>query len=578
MFFIVGCLNIFANTSTNNGVTRIHEGRYTKVVYPDIFKPQKGLYRSVVNQADIYLDYYCQEDKEQYAIVIDYLGALLDFPGILPNGCSMRITTANGQEFSLNSILVQNETISHLGETGVCVGGYFPLTKEQVDIICLGVSSVSFDIIVSDKINSFEDKTTIKGNKFSKEINGFYKSIQKEKAKQNISAPQSEIENTNIILLYHGYNYNPFLYGEFLKSSNLKHNETTWEWFLSNQNEINSQYNSFLLDVVMKNARPSEVAKSLAGTFSAISEGINVYAQAKQQENAQKAAAEKAKREQEWADLQARMQANDERNFREREALEQADHDRRAAAAQNYYDQTQNNRSSSSRSMETSDLTQHQASQMSDAVYGQAATNQALAQQRQYNAQQNQQVLAQQHQINQQQYAAQQTIPGRVENSVTSSGAHVQIKINGNSVLAYSTSNSNMGGVQWNSVSNVSVSTTSSLYESNAITSRYEYAADIPGIGRVYWGPKQNGFATQSQVSGTAISAIDKNGRTLTILVNKGEVKGYSLGKLNASSAEYQWTYSHMTINIMPTDHTDGEFTQRFKNKANIPEYGTVYF
>lgn len=558
LFFIVGCLGIFADTTTNNGVTRIREGRYTKIVYPDNYKPKKSRYAKVVNQVDIYLDYYVLDGKEQYAIAMKYMGVLLDFPGILPSGSSMKITTANGHDMSLNSILVQNETTKHLGEEGAVVCGYFLLSKQQLDEICLGVSSVSFDIVISDKITTFNDKATIKGNKFSKEINSFYKAIQKEKSKLNISENKSETENSNIVLSYHGFEYNPFLYGEFLKWSDLQHDEITWEAFLDNQDAINSQYNSMLLDVMMRNTRQSEFARSLAGSFNAVLDGVNAYAQARQQENALKAAVQKAKREQEEAEMKAIMQANTLANQQRMEAKEQQESNRRNAAAQNYYNSYEQARSNgnSSRSMQTSDLAQYNAARMSDATYGTAATNQALSQQRQYDAQQNQQAR-----INEQRMLDQQL--GTTENAITSSGARIQIKVKNGVVTAYSTSNSNYSGTgpEWNRVSSPVSRTTDN---------RYGYEANLVGVGKVFWGESRP--VISNQLGGVAVNAVTINGETIQIRVENEVVIAY---RKNGNSP-----WNGQAVSAKKTNVTyDGEqIASRFKYKADLPGIGTVYF
>ena len=389
-----------------------------------------------------------------------------------------------------------------------------------------------------------------------------------------------------VILRYHGYVSPVFLYEKYLNYTEEKPGPDAWNSYLAQVEDVQTVYNSELLNSVSESVQQQTAIfnKQISAAGANLQKEMAKLSANIQQLNAKKAALKQAEKARNEARTKERLKAQEQSRQRDLAKRQQE----MARIASGYNGMDDRNRGAQ-RQMQTSDLAQYQAMQMSDAVYGQAATNHALAQQRQYDAQINsqQRITAQNRAAEQRNYEeqlTQQSLPfrepnGETINAITASGSHVQIKVNGNSVIAYSTSNSTMGGAQWASVNNnVSVGTTRALYESADITSRYEYAADIQGIGRVYWGPVQNGMATQSQVPGTVMTAVDKNGRSLSILVSQNEVKGYSLGSLNAAGSEYRWTYSHMRINVRPTEPSDGEFAERFKNKADFPDIGTVYF
>lgn len=323
------------------------------------------------------------------------------------------------------------------------------------------------------------------------------------------------------------------------------------------------------------------VTKVAAPLAAVTMSGVTTYANAKQAENAKKAAMEKARQEQERAESYAKMQANYLENQQRLEAREQQERDRMTAATRRYYEQTYGNRSTSSRNMETSDLAQHNAARMSDAIYGTAATNQALAQQRQYDAQQNQRVLAQQRQVNQQQIPQaqpQQSYPGSVVNAVTSTGAHVQIKVNGSQVTAYSSGN-NLIGPEWHGVVPIAIvqETSNPISQASSdIASRFAYQASVRELGMVYWGTPTKRVINDAP-KGNPVKAVTKTGQTLTIMVNGNNVVAFGAG-LNQAS-DIQWYNIIPNANIANTNNSfDGELATRFKYKANIPSIGTVYF
>lgn len=353
-----------------------------------------------------------------------------------------------------------------------------------------------------------------------------------------------------------------------------KYKET--DYFVSLKNpSINQAHNE---RISKKYEWITTVAAPLA---SVATTGITTYANAKQAEDAQRAAVEKEKQEREWAELHARMQATDEQNSKRMAAKEQQEIDRRNAAARNYHNQTMAARNTNSRSMQTSDPAQYYAAKMSDATYGTTATDQALAQQRQYDAQRNQQVLAQQRQIDQQQMQqaqSQQSYPGSTINAVTSTGAHVQIKVNGNQVTAYSSGN-DLIGPKWSGVvpaATVQDTSNPTSLASSDIASRFAYQASVRELGMVYWGTPTRRVIDDAP-SGTPVKAVTQSGQTLTIMVNGNVVVAYGLG-LNQAS-DIQWHRIVPSANIAKTHSSfDGELSTRFTYKANITGIGTVYF
>lgn len=319
----------------------------------------------------------------------------------------------------------------------------------------------------------------------------------------------------------------------------------------------------------------AKVAVPLAAVTMA---GATAYAGAKQAENARKAAEEAQQRaamEARWAEQIAQTKAKEE-------AKQKAEQARVYGGSNSLAAQMEAEKSrSQSRRMETSDLAQYNATRMSDATYGTASTNQALAQQRQYNAQQNQQVQVQQRQVNlqqRQQAQSQQSYPGSVVNAVTSSDAHVQIKVNGSQVTAYSLGN-NLMGAEWNGVvpAAIVLDTSNPISQASSdIASRYAYQASVRGLGMVYWGTPIKRVINDAP-NGTPIKAVTLNGQTLTIMVNGNKVVAYGSG-LNQAS-DIQWHSIVPNANIAETNSSfDGDFSTRFKYKANIPSIGTVYF
>lgn len=311
-------------------------------------------------------------------------------------------------------------------------------------------------------------------------------------------------------------------------------------------------------------------------------QGLEAYGNAKQAENAQKAAIEKAQREQQQAAMQAhwaeqRAQAKAKEEAKQREELARVYGGSRSLTAQMEAEKNK----SQSRSWSGTDIEQYIAIKNSDAIYGKEATDQALAQQRQYDAEQNQQVLAQQRQINQQQMQqaqSQQSYPGNAVNAVTSSGAHVQIKVNGTQVTAYSYGN-NLMGPEWDRVvpaATVQETSNPISLASSDIASRFAYQASVRGLGMVYWGTPTRRVINDAP-NGTPVKAVTKEGQTLTIMVNGNNVVAYGSG-LNQAS-DIQWHRIVPGANITETDSSfDGNLSTRFKHKANIPGIGTVYF
>lgn len=298
------------------------------------------------------------------------------------------------------------------------------------------------------------------------------------------------------------------------------------------------------------------VTKVAAPLAAVTMSGVTTYANAKQAENAKKAAMEKARQEQERAESYAKMQANYLENQQRLEAREQQERDRMTAATRRYNEQTYGNRSTSSRKMETSDLAQHNAARMSDAIYGTAATNQALAQQRRYDAQQNQQAR-----INEQRMLDQQL--GTTENAITSSGARIQIKVKNGVVTAYSTSNSNYSGTgpEWNRVSSPVSRTTDN---------RYGYEANLVGVGKVFWGESRPVISNHQ--GGVAVNAVTINGETIQIRVENEVVIAYR------KNGNLPWNGRAVSAKKTNVTYDGEQIASRFKYKADLPGIGTVYF
>lgn len=302
------------------------------------------------------------------------------------------------------------------------------------------------------------------------------------------------------------------------------------------------------------NKRWEPVAKAAVVVSSVAMAGLTTYASVAQAERAQKAAEREAREAQQRAETEARIQANHLRNVQAQREREQQEIDRRNAEMANNPIPTSS--TSSHRTMETSDLAQYDAIRMSDAVLGTAATNQALAQQRQYDAEQRTQTY-----INNQREFDQQL--GVTENAVTTSGDRVQIKVNNGVVTAYSTSQNNFSGTgpEWKQV-NVAVARSGDT--------RYGYQADILPIGRIFWGEHPN--TSPVEMRGTAINAVTANGETIQVRVQDEMVIAFR------TNGNLPW--SNRMVSAKKTNVTyDGEqIAARFKYKAEIPEIGTVYF
>lgn len=586
---LVTSINLFAvDVKTNNQVTRISEKKVKfdwRRTMP-IKSQYYNLYGDPLFLTEFGLDCYVTGGIKQYAIVLKFQYAQLDYPAIIPMGSNMVITTNDNQIIKTTPFLVQSETkyillpIGH-DETASCA--YFPISEENLQKLCSGVKTFSFDYMFFDGNSITSDKAKFSGKKLSEKMGDFYKAISKKESKlknrnddlaSNYKRVFINYDPTSAILLYHGYQCPVFLYEKYLKYSNQKAGHEVYQAYQSQFEDVQFRFNSDLLLNISESVNKQSAAynSQMAAAGANMQNEMNKLGQTIQRRNAEKAAREQAEKQKRAAEWEARLKNQEQK----RQADLARQQQEMAKIASGYNGMDDRNRGAQ-RQMETSDLAKYNAARMSDAIYGKEATDQALAQQSQYEAEQNQRIRANQQQM--QQAQAQETFSGSTTNAVTASGAHVLIKIDGKKVIAYSTSNSTMGGAQWVSVNNgVSITTTRALYESVDIKSRYEYAADIQGIGRVYWGPVQNGRATQSQVPGTVMTAVDKNGRSLSILVNQNEVKGYSLGTLNEAGSEYKWTYSHMKISVRPTNPSDGQFAERFKNKADFPDIGTVYF
>lgn len=294
----------------------------------------------------------------------------------------------------------------------------------------------------------------------------------------------------------------------------------------------------------------AKIAVPLAAVTMA---GATAYAGAKQAENARKAAEEAQQRaamEARWAEQIAQTKAKEE-------AKQKAEQARVYGGSNSLAAQMEAEKSrSQSRRMETSDLAQYNATRLSDATYGTASTNQALAQQRQYDAQQNQQAR-----INEQRMLDQQL--GTTENAITSSGARIQIKVKNGVVTAYSTSNSNYSGTgpEWNRVSSPVSRTTDN---------RYGYEANLVGVGKVFWGESRP--VISNQLGGVAVNAVTINGETIQIRVENEVVIAYR------KNGNLPWNGQAVSAKKTNVTYDGEQIASRFKYKAELPGIGTVYF
>ena len=538
-----------------------------KSAYPNHAIPLENvsLYSKVFNRAQLGLDYYTMGNKEQYAIVLYYEYCFIAYPSIIPTSCNMNIIMSNNNIISLESAIVQKEDHSALksgmpGDTGIKSVGYFPITEEQLNEICsFDIKELSFDILISKENIVTSDKSTISDKNFSKKMEGYYKKIlkQKKKIKNNQNAQNNEQYTARqLLLLYHNYSYDPFLYGQFLKESNQSHNSELWALFNDYKTNVHSYFDNKLMleikqEIDMRTHQNQQAAIQYQNNMQNLLASI-------QQSRAQRAAAEAAEKERVRAQDQA-LREDRERRVKEQQASDQRRMSNMAAATQNVWNQN-NNSNNSTRKMETSDLDQYTAIRMSDAAIGTEATNQALAQQRQYAAQQRQQAG-----INAQRNFDQNL--GVTENAITSSGEHIQIKVNNGAVTAYSTSQNNFSGTgpEWTKV-NAAVSASRDT--------RYGYEADITSIGKkVYWGvhPQTN----QNDMGGTALNAVTANGETIQIRINDKVAIVVAAYRRNGNLP-----WNNIIAYAKATNITyDGEtIASRFKYKAEIPEFGTIYF
>lgn len=302
------------------------------------------------------------------------------------------------------------------------------------------------------------------------------------------------------------------------------------------------------------NKRWEPVAKAAAVIGSVAMAGLATYASVAQAEHAQKAAEREAREAQQRAELEAKIQANHQRSVQAQREREQQEIDRRNAAMANNPIPTGS--TTTNRTMETSDLAQYNAIRMSDAVHGTEATNQALAQQKTYDAEQRQQAY-----INNQREFEQQL--GVTENAVTSSGVRVQIKVNNGVVTAYSTSQNNFSGTgpEWKKV-NVAIARSGDT--------RYGYQADILPLGRIFWGEHPN--TSPTEMRGTAINAVTANGETIQIRVQDEMVIAFR------TNGNLPWTNRMVSAKKTNVTYDGEQIAARFKYKAEIPEIGTIYF
>lgn len=535
------------------------------------------------------LDCYVSGGVKRYAIQLKFQYVQLDFPAIIHVGSVLALRTIDNQVITLKAVLSQSETkyelfpIGH-DETSSCA--YYPISEEDLQKISKGINMFAFDYMRFDGNQVGYDKISFTGNKLSKELSNFYNKVSKKESKlkeRNENVDQSiqnflNFDPNAVILRYHGYVYPVFLYEKYLNYTEEKSGQDAWNSYLAQVEDVQTVYNSELLNSVSESVQQQTAIYNMQ--LSAASANLqNAMAKLRaniQQLNAKKAALKQAEKARNEARTQQMLQA--QKQSRQRALAKQQQEMARIASGYNGMDDR--NRGAQ-RQMQTSDLAQYKALQMSDAVYGQAATNHALAKQQQYNAQQNQQAQTYQRQINQQQsqqVAQQQQIYGTAENAVTASGAHVQIKVNGNQVTGYSSGN-NLMGPEWHVVvpaATVQDTSNPISQASRDVASRFAYQANVRELGMVYWGTPTRRVINDGP-SGSPVKAVTQNGQTLTIMVNGNSVVAYGSG-LNQAS-DIQWHGIVPSANIAATNNSlDGDLATRFNYKANIPGIGTVYF
>lgn len=543
-------INFFAaNTNVANGVTKIREQKYTKIGYTDNFKP-KGFSR-LTTQTSFGLEYYAYGAIEQYVIFAEYQYVLLLYPSILPVDCVMNISTKEGLAISLNPIFVRNE--------GSKTCGYFPISEEQLQKIFSGISTVNYDLLISDEGKLVRDKHTFNGSSFSKKMKKFYDKIQKNKTKINIASGDITFnKKSDIVLLYNGYNCDPFLFGEFLETNKRQPSDELWDYYNKNRENVYAFYNSSMLNEAKSvNEKMTAQARQQTQSINDFFDTFNKEFNRLEGERQQRLAVEEAKRKQQQAEMEAIWAKQREQQQAEEYAKRQAEKDRLYGGSNSIVAQMEAEKNrSQNRSMQTSDLAQYNAARMSDATYGTAATNQALSQQRQYDAQQNQQAR-----INEQRMLDQQL--GTTENAITSSGARIQIKVKNGVVTAYSTSNSNYSGTgpEWNRVSSPVSRTTDN---------RYGYEANLVGVGKVFWGESRP--VISNQLGGVAVNAVTINGETIQIRVENEVVIAYR------KNGNLPWNGQAVSAKKTNVTYDGEQIASRFKYKADLPGIGTVYF
>ncbi len=564
------------DVKTNRQTTRVSEDK-VKFNWKKSMPVKSQNYRILGDPgylAEFGLDCYVSGGVKRYAIKLKFQYVQLEFPAVIHTGSSLALSTIDNQVITLKAELAQSETkyvllpVGH-NETSSCA--YYPISEEDLQKICKGINKFSFDYMRFDGNQVGYDKISFSGNKLSKELSNFYKKVSKKESKlknRNENVDQS-IKNflaydpNAVILLYHGYRSPVFLYEKYLNYTGEEAGADAYKSYQDQVDDVRTIYNSELINLVSESVQKQTAAYNSqlsAATANMQKEFAQLGARI-QQENAQKAALKQAEKERNEAQYQARLQAQEQ--SRQRNLAKQQQEIAQIASGYNGLD---DRNSGAQRQMQTSDLSQYQAMQKSDATYGTAATNQALAQQRQYDAQYNQQVQTQ------------QSFAGSTTNAVTASGTHVQIKVNGNQVTAYSSGNNNMGP-EWNvAVPAATVQDTSNptSQASSDIASRFAYQAYVRELGMVYWGTPTRRVITDAP-SGNPVKAVTQNGQTLTIMVNGNNVVAYGSG-LN-QAYDIQWHSIVPSANIAGTNNSfDGELATRFKYKANIPGIGTVYF
>lgn len=287
-------------------------------------------------------------------------------------------------------------------------------------------------------------------------------------------------ESTNLILQYYGLKENP--YKEAFISSNLSSNSTQEEiqflndYYIKNEKEILTKYDNerFVYYVeILKDANKKSMEAAISGLnffANSATQVIAAYNQGKAMDK-QRQAAEEAKRHEE-------MQALIAQGAQKRAAEDAAAEKRRMAYSSNNQSSSNGYTTQGSyNDLLTSDPNWNTQVQMWVQQYGVEKTREMVKQQRASNYQQS----AQSSRSN----SYNQSMSGKIISAVTSSRQQLKIKVNGNSVVAYSNGLDQVGRQNWISVvpgAGISKTGAGSLYSTGNLSKEFSCTANVNGM------------------------------------------------------------------------------------------------